>query len=446
MKKIDRRTLLRGAGGVALAMPFLEMMHDSRPAKADPFPKRFIGFFTGLGQVRSAWAPTGTETNFTLGQVLSPLDPHKQSLLIMEGIDMESAYHGPGDPHQTGIAHSLAGTEMQDGNLFPYACNPAAMVGWGGGISIDQYLGGQIGGATKYPTLEFGVQVQYANASSRFAYAGPGQPVPPEDSPWNMFDRLFKDLMIDPTVSEQQKKQRRRVLDAVMDDYKSINRRVGKADRIKLEQHLTAVDKIATQLDKPGSIGGVCQIPTLTDPIDIYANDNYPLIAKLQLDLLAMAFACDLTRVATIQWSATQAGKVFTWLGQSETHHSLSHSGDGDVARQTQLVDIGNWHAKQLAYLISALKAIPEGNGSVFDNTVIFWCTDISRGNTHARRDMPYLMAGSAGGHFKTGRHLKYNGDYHNNLLVSILNAMGLPDTTFGNPAYCTGALPGLTT
>jgi hypothetical protein len=443
MKKLRRRHFLRGAGGLALALPFLEAMSDS--AHAAPFPKRFVVFFTGLGQVRSAWAPTGTETDFTLGPVLEPLDPFKSKLLVLEGIDMESAYHGPGDPHQLGIGQALTGTELLEGNLFPYACNPQAYVGWGGGISIDQYLGKKIGQTTKFPTLEFGVQVQYANVSSRVSYLGPDQPVPPEDDPWSAWDRIFADLSLDPTELARRRDLRRHVLDAVQDDYKDLVKRVGRDDRHKLEHHLDAIDGIASRLDVPGSIGGVCEQPALGDPIDIYANDSYPAIGKLQLDLLAMSLVCDLTRVASVQWTTTQTGKIFTWLGQSDTHHSLSHSGDGDADRQSQLVAIGNWHAAQLAYLMSKLAAAKEGDGTVLDNTVILWCTDISRGNTHARRDMPYVLAGGAGGFFKTGRHLVYQSDYHNNLLVSILNAMGVPDETFGNPAYCTGPLSKLT-
>jgi len=231
----------------------------------------------------------------------------------------------------------------------------------------------------------------------------------------------------------------------VLDDYKSLSSRLGVEDKRKIDQHLSAIDTIASRLDAPGQIGGICTLPDLGSPLEIYANDNYPVIGKLQLDMLAMALACDLTRIASIQWTTVQTGKVFSWLGQSEPHHTLSHSSDLDTIRQPQLVQIGNWHAQQLAYLISLLKSFPEGDGTVFDNTVILWCTDIARGNTHARRDMPYVLAGGAGKYFKTGRYLKYNGDYHNNLLVSILNAMGMPDTSFGNPVYCTGPLSGLT-
>jgi hypothetical protein len=439
---LSRRTFLRGAGGVAIALPFLDAMADS--ASAGPFPKRFIVFFTGLGTLKDFWRPIGTETSFQLSEILSPLAPFKDKLLILDGLDMESAYHGPGDPHQQGIAQALSGTELQEGDLFPYACNPNAKVGWGGGISVDQFLAQQVGQGTKFASLEFGVQVQYANVSSRISYLGPGQPVPPEDDPRAAFDRIFSDLSTDPDSLARLRAQRRRVLDVVMEDYHDLTGRLGGNDRMKVEHHLDAIQEIDKRLDAPGLVGGACAIPTLGDPIDIYTNDNYPALGRLQLDLLAMALACDLTRVASIQWASTQAGKVFTWLGLNETHHQLSHSNAADPVKQAAIVAIGKWHAEQLAYLLGKLQSVQEGTGTLLDNTLVMWCTDIAMGQSHARRDMPYVLAGGAGGALQTGRFLRYEGDWHNNLLVSICNAMGVPVTTFGNPLYCTGSLPGL--
>jgi hypothetical protein len=164
-KILSRRTMLRGLAGVGIGLPFLGAMAGS--ARAVTFPKRFVVFFTGLGTVKGAWAPTGTETDFKFGQILAPLEPFKKKVLVVEGVDMESAYHGPGDPHQQGIGHALTGTELLEGTLFPYACNPSAMVGWAGGISLDQHLANMLGQTTKLPSLELGVQVQYANVSAR---------------------------------------------------------------------------------------------------------------------------------------------------------------------------------------------------------------------------------------------------------------------------------------
>lgn len=439
MKTLSRRRFLRGAGGIAIALPFLNAMAPT--AKALEPPKRFIAFFTGLGTVKPRWVPIGTETSFTLSDVLAPLEPFKDKLVVVEGVDMKSAYSGPGDPHQQGIAQALTATELQEGALFPYACNPSKMVGWGGGISLDQLLALEIGQTTKFPSLELGVQVQYSNVSSRISYLGAGKPVPPDDDPWHVFARIFTDLQTDPAVLAQLKADRKRVLDSVKGDYDSLMGQLGYEDRQKLDAHVTAIADIESHLDTTGALGGACQIPFMGAPIDVYANDNYPAIAKAQLDMLAMAFACDLTRVASVQWTTVQTGKVFSWLGITQTHHDLSHSSISDKDSEQKLVNIGNWHAQQLAYLMGKLKEIPEGDGTVLDNTVIFWCTDIAQGQSHARLDMPYLLAGGAGGAWKTGRYIQRIGEPHNNLLVSIANAMGVPLTTFGNKDFCTGPM-----
>jgi hypothetical protein len=268
--------------------------------------------------------------------------------------------------------------------------------------------------------------------------------VPPEDDPYQAFKRIFGDLGSDPAAIARLRAERHTVLDAVTDDYALLSKRLGLADRQKVEAHLEAIQEIEKRLDAPGVLGGACKAPEMGAPVEVFENDNYPALGKLQLDLLAMSLACDLTRVATVQWTTVQTGKVFRWLGQDEPHHTLSHAGESDAARQEMLVDIGRWHAQQLAYLCKKLDSVPEGDGTVLDNTVILWCTDIANGSTHARRDMPYVLVGGAGGALKTGRHLKYEGALHNDLLTAIANAMGVPTKRFGNPEYCNGPLAGL--
>lgn len=160
-----------------------------------------------------------------------------------------------------------------------------------------------------------------------------------------------------------------------------------------------------------------------------------------------MALACDLTRVATLQWERSVGDVRFTWLGADRGHHSLSHDPDSMADSVEMLTKINTWYAEQLAYLMTRMASIKEGTGTMLDNTVIFWCNELSRGNAHSHPDMPFLLAGGVGGALKTGRFLRYGSTAtvpHNNLLVSLMNTMGLPDQTFGDPKYCTGPLVGL--
>ncbi len=464
--KLSRRAFLRGAGGVAIGLPFLNLMGcTSRsgaavdvggtggaaaavgpPRAAGLFPKRFVAFFSANGTVAENWRPTGGETDFALSPILSPLEEHKQQLLILEGIDLESTRHGPGDNHQKGMGHLLSGIELLEGDEF--TGGNGELVGWGGGITVDQKIANVVGGASKFKSLELGVQVFGANIWSRMCYAAPNQPIPPEDDPYAAFQRIFGDLGGDPLGLEKKIALRKSVLDTVGSDYGRLAPRLGAEDKQRLDAHLTAIRDIEARLDSGGQLGGACQKPVLGAP-NVNDNDNYPLIGKLQMDLLVMALACDLTRVASLQWNAAVSNRVFSWLADpiSEGHHDLSHFGDSDTGAFDKLTRINNWYAQQLAYLISEMKKVPEGeSGTLMDNTVILWGNELARGNSHAQQNVPFVLAGSCGGALKTGRYLTYDGTVpHNNLLVSMMNAMDVQDQTFGNPAYCTGPLPRLT-
>ena len=161
-----------------------------------------------------------------------------------------------------------------------------------------------------------------------------------------------------------------------------------------------------------------------------------------------MALACDLTRVASLQWSRSVSMTRFTWLTPAITdaHHDLSHHGDDDAVAQDKLLRINTWYAAQLAYLLGKLATAEETDGSrLLDSTLLLWSNELGKGNAHSRALAPYVLAGKAGGALRTGRFLTYTGDPpHNNLLVSILQAMDISVAKFGKEEWCTGALTGL--
>jgi hypothetical protein len=464
--KLSRRAFLRGASGVAIGLPFLNIMGCSSRAgekvaiggsggaagtvaktpRAGLFPKRFVTMFSANGTVIENWRPAGGESDFTLSTILAPLEPHRQQILVLEGLDFQSGRNGPGDNHQKGMGHLLTGIELLEGTDFEGG--NGELVGWGGGISVDQHIANAVGAANKFKSLEFGVQVFGASVWSRMSYAAADQPIPPEDDPYAAFDRIFADLGADPLGLERKRVLRHSVLDTVGDDYSRLTTRLGSEDKGKLDAHLAAIRDIEARLDSGGQLGGACQQPTLQGGLDLGENDNYPIIGKLQMDLLVMALACDLTSVASLQWNSSVSNRVFSWLADPipDGHHDLSHFGDSDGTAMEKLTRINTWYAEQFAYLCSEMKKVQEGEGTLLDNTVMLWGNELGRGNSHSLNEIPFVLAGSAGGALRTGRYLKYDNTVpHNNLLVSICNAMDLPDTSFGNPAYCTGPLPNLT-
>ena len=171
-----------------------------------------------------------------------------------------------------------------------------------------------------------------------------------------------------------------------------------------------------------------------------------PDITRLQLDMLALALACDATRVASVQFSTAINAIGFPWLDSTAEGHNLSHRGPSDTAAKEQLTQRARWYAGQIAYLARQLAAITEGDSTVLDNTVLVWGNELSLGNSHSHSEIPFMLLGSAGGHFRTGRYLQFGAQPHNRLLVSLLQAMGVDAAAFGHGDFGGGGpLPGLT-
>ncbi len=442
-RTLSRRSMLRGTAGVALGLPFLEIM-DSRAGGGAPDPTRLVVFFTNNGTVHENWTPTGTETDFTLGPILQPLAPFQDRLVVLSGIDQESSYHGPGsgDPHMPGMAHLLTGTEM-------VSTGPGEYDKLGGGISVDQYIAQQLAPPTKFSSLGFGVQArQYSSSAwNGLSYSGPAEVVDPEDDPLAAFERIFGDQLGDQGELAILRAKRHSVLDAVKADLDELHGMLGAADRQRLEQHTDSIREVEQIIDTTTDVGGNCVLPEAPSAIQgsLYAHDLAPQLMRAQIELLVMSLACDLTRVATLQWREALGGdSTFVFLGHDETHHDISHKGGGDPVGRQQMTEINTWFADQLAYMLGLMDAVDEQAGTLLDNTVVLWANELARGNAHDRRDMPFVLAGSAGGAFQTGRWLQYSGAYHNDLLVSLCRSMGVDTNTFGNPAYCTGPLSGL--
>jgi hypothetical protein len=446
--RISRRTLLRGAAGITIGLPFLEIMGEpTRAIAATPaIPQRFIVFFSPNGYIRNNWTPTGTETDFTLGRTLAPLAPYKNRLIVLDGVDNEAAKHGPGDDHMRGMGTMLTGTELMSGTNQGGCCEPAGLAG---GLSVDQKIANAIGTDTKFKSVEFGVQSGSAGTVWGYtAYSGANQSLPPENNPQAIFNRIFGEVGGDQSAIARLQAQRKSVLDAVSGSYSSLAPKLGATDKQKLDLHFSQIRDLETRLTATGTVGAAC-IKPVSPTIDYKSNDGFPKVGKLQTDLMVMALACDLTRVSTIQWENSVGGTRFTWLGMDRGHHDMSHDGDDNADTQEKLTQIDTWYAQQLLYLMDSLAKVPEGDAgkTMLDHTLILWCNELSRGNAHSHPDMPFVLAGgteAAAKPLKMGRYLKYADSptvKHNDLLVSLLNTYGIADKTFGNPAYCSGPL-----
>jgi hypothetical protein len=434
----SRRHFLRAAGGLGLALPLFESL--GARAQEQAYSKRLVTMYNPNGTVLDAWWPSSvlSPTEFTLGELLLPLQSHQSRLIQIRGLELKVGKTGPGGPHQKGIGGLFTGSMLQAGT-FEDGCGSQA--GWADGISIDQEVANLIGRDTPLKSLELGVRAVEADVQSRIAYAGPGQPLPPLNDPLATYLRLFGGVVTgDDAVA--QAAHRISVVSAVSEQAKQLSARLGHADKNKLDQHLTLLSDIERRL-KVTSGAASCGIPAIPPDLGEDDENDMPAIMKLQLDLLAVAFACDITRVASLQISTALNRIRFPWLGSMGAGHTLSHAGPSNAEARVELIARAKWHSEQLAYLMDRLAEIQEGDGTVLDRTLIVWGNEVSQGNTHAHTDMPFLLAGGADGALAMGRYLEYPGMSHQDLLVSILNAMDVETTTFGQPEFCTGALPG---
>jgi hypothetical protein len=458
--RLSRRAVLRGAGTIAIALPWLEIMREERPAHAAGAPaKRFVGVYTPGGTVHAdsnnpslpeQWSPTGTETNFELSPILAPYGPVKSQLLVLDGIDMKSAV---GEQVQSGLIAWLTGTGQirADDGAF----------GYGSGPSIDQVLSARLSTGNALSSLELAVRWGTGRTHGRvtpmgvvsFANDGPFTPRPPQLDPVAIWKTLFGSVNPVPNQANDWDKS---ILDYVDKRYTSLSAKLGAADKQRIDQHLSSIRELERGLAQ--TVASRCKPPTLIDTSDydpftglnssdtgsikdLVTDAAIPKVGKLMLDMLVMALACDRTAVATFMWTDSEAKHTYPWLDLPETFYFYQNGGGYQPGACAQ---IGTWYASQNSYLLQQMAKVDMGGHSLLDESVVFFGSEVSNPATHRKENMPFLLAGGGGG-LRAGRWLTYNGVSHNDLLVAVLNLFDYGVAKFGDERYCSGAaLPNL--
>lgn len=450
---ISRRHLLKGAGSIAIGLPWLEAMApDEARAQSTSAAKRFIAVYQPGGTVLDRWRPTGSETDFALSPILEPLASVKDHLLVVGGVDMKSAL---GEQHQAGIVALLTGTPQSASNS-QYASGP----------SIDQVIANVASNGKARKSLELAIRWATGKShgnlhpinSLNFADDGKASPLPPRIDPVQVWDTLFGSLEpSDPDATAQMLARKQSVLDFVGRRYEGLSQRLSTSDRSKLEQHLEHVRDLERSLSTITTPVSNCQAPTVVDTSeynpasgknadndgavrDTRSDAAIPKVGKYFMDMIVAAMACDITAVASLQWSDTEAKHTFPWLELSEHHHFYQHDG---TFRPNECATIARWYSEQHAYLISQLQSVQVGEGTLLDESVLFFGSELQDPPTHAKNSMPFLLAGNGGG-LRTNRYLQCNGQSHNELLLSILRLFGDDRPTFGDARFCNGVLSGV--
>jgi hypothetical protein len=448
-----RRTFLSGLGAATALSPFIPLLNAS--GQEPTLPKRLILFYTPHGTLFDGWLPTGSETNFSLGPLLAPLEPHKSKLALLAGVSMHDV--GVGAPHTKGLPLLWTGSKLLEDMTFTRSDGTGGKYfGWNSGKSVDQVIKQRLAGMTPYDSLEFAVRSGGSSPASRMIYADAKQPVSPMTDPWAAFTRLFAGH------TDAVGLERKSALDLIQAELGELGPRLAKEDQAKLQAHLEAIRATEKRLSQSSA---ACSGPDMGMPVDPEQEPNTPAVFDRQIDLMVSALACDLTRVASLQYSIGDTDlTVYSWLGiNSDRFHDMTHAPDNDLGTRAKLVKIYSWFAQRFAYLLEKLDSIPEGNGTLLDNCIVVWGSEIGKPNNHSLAPTPFIAAGGGGGAFKTGRFLQYSSAppamygtsqgafpdscYHNRLLVSICQAMGLSDIdTFGNTDLGHGPLDGFLT
>jgi hypothetical protein len=442
-KFLSRRTLLKSAAVSAFAAPFLRRLElHAQEATA---PKRLVVVVTPNGVVPDEWFPSGGELDFAFKRSLAPLEEHRQDLIVLDGLNMDSFDSGPHNIHGGNI-HMLTGVEALD--CGSPGCNGGQAGSDAGGISVDQYIVQQIKGDTAFPSgLQLGVRCDGSGPNDTVSFTGPKSGLPVMGNPFTAFDRVFQGFQEQPSGPSPEELRRnavrRSVLDHTVADFAALRGNLGAEDRVRLDEDLESFREVENQFLGTVKAGAGCSKPTLGDPIAIDDPANVPAVTRLQMDLLTATLACDLTRVATLCLYRTGGGAdPLRWLGYDDRHHDLAHSTDKpDGSAGEKLVTLNRYWAEQYAYLLTKLKSVPEGSGTLLDNTVVLFANSLSNGSTHSGRRLPWVLAGKAGGALRTGRYVKFSDRPHNDLLVTLCQALGVETNTFGDPRFCSGPL-----
>jgi hypothetical protein len=450
---LSRRRLLTGMSAltVALTSPIWRSATVFGADAAAKGAKRFIGVFSANGTIASEFFPkvaSGTAlAAANMGRIIAPMAAHASKLLVLQGLHMYSTVtdnlgsttgNKPGGPHMKGPGGMLTGGSLLPGS-FPGAQGPA---GYADRQSIDQLIADRIGKTTTFKSLEFGVRVSGGHPLDTISYAGASLPNVPVNDPVQMYTRMFANANLSASQLSQLLADRKSVLDFVTSDITALESRFTSDDKARLDAHLTGIRTMEQQLSASGV---VCMPPTKPTTFSTSDQATFDPIATAQLDLMLLAHVCGLTNVSTFMFANADSWQYFPFAGVNEEHHGTSHL--DDPASIEKLVKINVWHGQKLNYLLDKLAATQEADGSnMLDNTLLLWGNELGVGNTHDYKNIPWLIAGGAAGGLNTGRFLQFKDLPHNNLLVSIANAMGFADvTTFGIPGCCTGPLSGLT-
>lgn len=424
---ISRRTVLRGAG-VTMALPFLESAPGlAAAATASGHPKRFGVMFMGNGINENHWGATGSGAEMQLSKSLTPLEPLKHKINVIDGLFNKAATGQGIHPGQTGCL--LSGAQIQKGAVIR------------SGVSVDQAIANHVGQETPQSSIVLSCEqpmtgyheTNFSLAySSHISWQSPDSPVPVEVYPSLAFDNLFENRGSLRNMS---------ILDRVKDRAQTLSNEVSSTDKAKLDEYLTSVREVEKRVesmrkskDQADDKAKGKNRPALTmERPENGLPEDLREHSRLMCDIIAIAFQTDRTRVASLLISRDLSAMYYPFLNVNSGHHAASHDNASDGYER-----IAQFHVSQFAYLAQKLDSMQEGDGTVLDNSCLMFLSSLYVGRIHDNSRLPLLLAGGLGGTIETGRSLSYYdaGDENRkmcSLYLSIMDRMGMQTDSFGD-------------
>ncbi len=428
-KHLSRRTLLRGAG-TALALPLLDSMLPAATAFAQSgaVPRtRFGAIYFPHGATMSRWTPVDQGKNFTFSEILDPLAPFREQINVITNMTHPLAY-GPGGAtgnHNRSSASYLSGAKALSG------AQPTL------GVTVDQVAARHLGQDTPLPSLELmieeaslscgeGLSCAYRNTIS---WQNDISPLPMQNNPQVVFEQLFGDGAT-PEQRDARRTQSLSLLDSVTDQISSLDRKLPAADRARLDNFLTDVREIERRIEQAAA--------RVTDDIAVPGKptgipDDVDAHIKLMFDLQVLAWQTEITRISTFMLCKELSGAVYPQSGVRDSFHTLSHHSNNED-NKARFAQINRYHVSLLAYFLDKLNNLPDGDGTLLDNSLVMYGSGMSDGNSHNHDPLPVVLAGRAGGALEGNRHLVFPEQTNmSNLLVALLGKLGIAQDSFGD-------------
>ena len=424
-KHLSRRTFLRGAG-VAVGLPFLDAMVPAWTALAQTAasPKPRMGFmYLPHGAIMEAWTPATEGAGFELSPILKPLAPFQKQLTIVSQLQNKGAIAPPVHALQPGTWLSCV---LPDMGQDPH-----------GGVTADQIAAAHIGQDTPLPSIEVATEGRGGSGAcdrsygcsygNTIAFRTPTTPLPMESDPRKLFERLFGQ---GDTAQERTAiaKQYSSILDLVSQEAADLQKSLDAPDRARLGDYLESVREIERRVQKMEA-----QDLSSLDLPDVPVGANFDQRLNLTFDMIALAYQANLTRVFTYMMAGEGSNVTYNHIGVSDAFHPLSHH-QNDKAKKDRLIRIQTYHTQAFARFLTRLAAIPDGDGSVLDHSILLYGSNMSNSNLHNADPLPAAVFGHGYGRIKGGQHLKYAQDTpHANLMLTLLERAGVPQESIGD-------------